>query len=201
MKQEEQSNVKRPLDMEHANTEQRKEHTMATTYIVEGHLGGMYISQSSPDDIEWPCSSCGDSDIIVGEFDSADENDVAQALVTAFRDSIAWYDFYIRGEDDANDENVKRVHEEIDDMFDDESIDCFLDMLDAKFYDFSGLSYKDKDYAAKRRAILETQTPDRPITDGVRVHVREQLHEMGRKYHETFAKDLERWNKRHKQAR
>lgn len=174
---------------------------MATTYIVEGHLGGMYISQSSPDDIEWPCSSCGDSDIIVDEFDSTDENDVVRALIEAFRDTIAWVDLDIRDEDDAGDENVKLVREEIDDTFGDESIDRYLDMLDAKFYDFSGLSYQDEDYAAKRRAILETQTPERPITDGVRIRVREQLHKMGRKYRETFDKNLERWDEKSNQAR
>lgn len=173
---------------------------MTTTYIVESHRSGMYISQSSPDDIEWECPSCGDSDIIVGEFDSADEEDVTQALIKAFRDSVAWVDFDVRNKNDASNENVERVHEEIDDTFSDESIDHYLDMLDAKFYDFSGLSYKDEDYVAKRREILETQTPDRPITDGVRIRVREQLHEMGQEYRKTFDKNLERWNEKSKKS-
>lgn len=45
---------------------------MATTYIVEGHLGGMYLSQEDPEVIQEFCEQCGDCDWIVGEFDSED---------------------------------------------------------------------------------------------------------------------------------
>lgn len=58
---------------------------MATTYIVSGHLGGMYLSQGNPDDIQEFCEQCGDCDWIVGEFDTEDAvGDIANKAVLCY---------------------------------------------------------------------------------------------------------------------
>lgn len=166
---------------------------MATTYIVEGHLGGTYLSQDAPADIEYPCSSCGDSDIITYSFDSADEDDVVRALANAYRDA-AWLDLTVEREEDATEEAVKDMNEEIDDMFDDEALDAWCNMLDAEFYDFSSLSYGEADYSAKRARIRAEQTPDKPVTDNVRRRLRGEFDKMRDEYRTEFEKNLAAWH-------
>lgn len=60
---------------------------MGTVRIVESHLGGIYLSTDDVGDIEVPCPSCGDCDIVIGEYDQdGDADDIAMGVCDALRD-------------------------------------------------------------------------------------------------------------------
>ena len=63
---------------------------MATTYIVNGHLGTIYLSQLDPDIITEICPTCGDWDTIIGRFDSNSVEDAADAAISAYKNSVAF---------------------------------------------------------------------------------------------------------------
>jgi hypothetical protein len=63
---------------------------MATTYIVNGHLGTIYLSQLDPDIITEICPTCGDWDNIIGEFDSRSIEDAANAAILAYENDVAF---------------------------------------------------------------------------------------------------------------
>lgn len=63
---------------------------MATTYIVNGHLGTFYLSQLDPDIITEICPTCGDWDTIVGEFDDRSIEDAANAAILAYENDVAF---------------------------------------------------------------------------------------------------------------
>lgn len=49
-------------------------------YIYESHLGGFYSSEFQLDYDRLYCDSCGDSDILVGEFDSNSKEDAIRFI-------------------------------------------------------------------------------------------------------------------------
>lgn len=63
---------------------------MATTYIVNGHLGTIYLSQLDPDIITEICPTCGDWDSIIGEFDDRSIEDAANAAILAYENDVAF---------------------------------------------------------------------------------------------------------------
>ena len=67
-----------------SNVPDRLERPMTTTYLVNSHLGGYYLSSDDPDDIECYCETCGDCDRICCEFDDEDADDAAESILDYF---------------------------------------------------------------------------------------------------------------------
>ena len=57
-------------------------------YLVEGHLGGYYISNSDPEIIEAYCETCGDSDRILTSWDYEVDNARLNALLSYFLENV-----------------------------------------------------------------------------------------------------------------
>ena len=53
-------------------------------HLVEGHLGGYYISDGDPEFIEMYCETCGDSDTIVASWNQFEENGRLNDLLKYF---------------------------------------------------------------------------------------------------------------------
>ena len=53
-------------------------------HLVEGHLGGYYISDGDPEFIEMYCETCGDSDSIVASWNQFEENGRLNGLLKYF---------------------------------------------------------------------------------------------------------------------
>ena len=60
---------------------------MTTAYLVEGHLGGLYVSTSDPSVITTYCDQCGDHDIVVASWQEHDIEAEAKAIAKYFLDS------------------------------------------------------------------------------------------------------------------
>ena len=53
-------------------------------HLVQSHLGGHYISDSNPEDIESYCETCGDYDMILTSWEDEEENGRLNALLKYF---------------------------------------------------------------------------------------------------------------------
>lgn len=102
---------------------------MATTYIVEGHLGGIYLSQADIDVITKRCPQCGDCDWPIADFDPNDEESVLRALHDAYLGlSYLPTKEYVEGYPHTADE-LKDVREEVQDAFYEKNMRSFCDTL------------------------------------------------------------------------
>lgn len=100
---------------------------MAKTYIVSGHLGGMYLSCDDPDLITEPCGSCGDSDWICGEFDDGDPREAAEELWRAY---LGDYRFWTPSVgEDYGEEDVGEELLDLTEAMSDKAVTSFTEML------------------------------------------------------------------------
>ncbi len=60
---------------------------MTDVYIVENHLGGLYLTTCCREDIEQPCPQCGDWDTVLDRFEKGDAKSARRALSSVFVDS------------------------------------------------------------------------------------------------------------------
>lgn len=100
---------------------------VSRVYVVESHLGGTYLSDAEPEVIEEVCSSCGDSDWIIGSFESGDEDSAVVALAEAYCRDL-WWDTEV--EDGYTEEDVADIRGAIDEVSDPRSLARFVNMLD-----------------------------------------------------------------------
>lgn len=170
---------------------------MTATHLVEGHLGGMYLSQSDVADIEEMCESCGDSDMVVDTFDDADEDDVVRALTSGYADYCVYVDDEIYDEADVADDAIEELHEFIDEAYGQESVKSYLDMLDAEFYDYSSVDLTRPDWLKQCDDIRASTQPKRPITPTARERVGEAVAQMGAEAHAKLDADVAAWKAAH----
>lgn len=104
---------------------------MATTHIVEGHLGGVYLSQADIDVITERCPQCGDCDWPIADFNPSDEESVLRALHHAYLRLS-----HLPTEGDIEDrergytiDELKDMREEVQDAFYEKNMRSFCDAL------------------------------------------------------------------------
>ena len=100
---------------------------MAKTYIVNGHLGGMYLSQMDPEDIMEPCETCGDNDWICGELDDEDPREVAEELWRAYLEDYRFWGPAVG--DDYDEETVGEVLLDLAEAMSEKAVKRFTGML------------------------------------------------------------------------
>lgn len=87
---------------------------MSITYIVSGHLGGIFLAKGNPDDIEAICEQCGDSDHIETEYEDGNVDDAIRALISVYT-YYSWIDTDIYPDD--TDEDIESKREWIIDAY------------------------------------------------------------------------------------
>lgn len=88
---------------------------MGVTYIVSGHLGGIFLSKGDPEDIEAVCERCGDYDRIDAKYEDGDVDGAVDALTSVYA-YYTWIDTDYYPED--TDEDIEDKHEWIIDAYD-----------------------------------------------------------------------------------
>lgn len=99
-------------------------------HIVEGHLGGTYLSSEDPEVIESFCEQCGDSDRIVGSFPADDEIAAFEAITAAYTEDLRRETSAYAHDDQIDFEFVEYAREKIDDLCSADSLAGYFDMLD-----------------------------------------------------------------------